>query len=67
MKKYTRETITDFGESITQSVATPAKKDLLEMDETSGELTRKDEEMSLSRNNPIVIRVLLTPCCRLTL
>ena len=44
MTEYIKEAITDFGENISRSVATPAKKDLFEIDETSGELTMKDKE-----------------------
>ena len=44
MKEYIKEAIADFGENISKIAATPAKKDLFDIDETSGELTTKDRE-----------------------
>ena len=44
MTEYIKEAITDFGENISRSVATPANKDLFEIDKPSGDLTMKNKE-----------------------
>jgi hypothetical protein len=44
MKDYIKEAIDEFGEDITRSAATPAKRDLFDIDENSGELTKVEGE-----------------------
>jgi hypothetical protein len=44
MKDYIKEAIADFGESITRTATTPAKKTFFEIDESSGALTEADRE-----------------------
>ncbi len=44
MKDYIKEAIADFGEDVTQEAVTPAKRELFDIDETSGPLTTKDRE-----------------------
>ena len=44
MKDYIKDAIADFGESITRSATSPAKKNLFKIDEESGPLTNKDKE-----------------------
>jgi hypothetical protein len=44
MKEYIKEAIDDFGEDIIRSAATPAKKNLFDVDETAEPLTRKKRE-----------------------
>ncbi len=39
MKDYIKESIAEFGESIVRNAATPARKDLFDINEESGELT----------------------------
>ncbi len=39
MKDYIKESIAEFGESIVRTAATPARKDLFDINEKSGELT----------------------------
>jgi hypothetical protein len=45
MKDHIKEAISDFPEDMTRSAATPAKKDLLDIDETSGLLTPAQSEI----------------------
>ena len=45
MKEYIKEAISDFGQEITRSATTPAKRDLFEINEDSGDLTEKDREI----------------------
>jgi hypothetical protein len=45
MREYIKEAITDFGESITKSATTPAKKNLFEIDEESEKLTINNSEI----------------------
>jgi hypothetical protein len=44
MKEYIKEAIADFGEDITRTAATPAKKNLFDIDESAAPLSRKDAE-----------------------
>jgi hypothetical protein len=44
MKDYLKEAIADFGEDIVKSAATPAKRDLFEIDENSPVLTTEKRE-----------------------
>jgi hypothetical protein len=44
MKEYIKEAIAYFGEAITRFATTPAKKNLFEIDEDSGELSHDDRE-----------------------
>jgi hypothetical protein len=44
MKEYIKEAIDDFGEDIIRSAATPAKKNLFDVDETAEPLSRKKRE-----------------------
>ncbi len=44
MKEYIKEAIDDFGEDIIRSAATPAKKNLFDVDETAELLSRKKSE-----------------------
>jgi hypothetical protein len=41
MEEYVKEAIEDFGEDVSKNVATPAKKDLFEIDEQSPKLDKK--------------------------
>jgi hypothetical protein len=45
MKEYIKEAIVDFGEDITRSASTPAKKNLFEIDEESEALTTDRKEI----------------------
>jgi hypothetical protein len=45
MKDYVEEAISDFGEDITKSATTPAKRDLFEVNEASEELTNEKSEV----------------------
>jgi hypothetical protein len=45
MKDYIKEATANFGKDITPSAATPAKKDLFEIDENSGALMDAHSEM----------------------
>jgi hypothetical protein len=45
MKDYIKEAIADFGEDITRSATTPAKKNLFELSEDSGALTDGDRDI----------------------
>jgi hypothetical protein len=45
MKDYVKEAISDFGEDITKSATTPAKRDLFEINEGSKELTIEKSEV----------------------
>jgi hypothetical protein len=45
MKEYIKEAIADFGDDITRTAATPAKKNLFDIDETADPLSRKDGEI----------------------
>ena len=45
MKEYIKEAISDFGEDITRNAATPAKRDLFEIDEESEELSDDKQEI----------------------
>jgi hypothetical protein len=44
MKDYIKEAIRDFGEDITTTATSPARKNLFEIDETSGALTGDDRD-----------------------
>jgi hypothetical protein len=44
MKDYIKEAIRDFGEDITTTATSPARKNLFEIDETSGKLTGDDRD-----------------------
>jgi hypothetical protein len=44
MKEYIKEVIADFGDKITQSAATPAKKNLFEIDKASKPLSQEDSK-----------------------
>jgi hypothetical protein len=44
MKEYIKEAIDDFGEDIVRSAATPAKKNLFDVDENAEPLSRKKSE-----------------------
>jgi hypothetical protein len=44
LKDYIKEAIADFGESITRSATTPAKKNLFQIDEESGPLTNREKK-----------------------
>jgi hypothetical protein len=44
VKDYLKEAIADFGEDIVKSAATPAKRDLFEIDENSPALTTEKRE-----------------------
>ena len=45
MKEYIKEAISDFGQEITRSATSPAKRDLFEIKEESRDLTEKDREI----------------------
>jgi hypothetical protein len=45
MKDYIKEAIADFGEDITRTVATPAKKNLFDTDNNGERLTRHNSEI----------------------
>jgi hypothetical protein len=45
MKDYIKEAIAAFGDDITRSAATPAKKNLFDIDETAGLLSHQDSEI----------------------
>jgi hypothetical protein len=44
VKDYIKEAIVDFGEDITRTAATPAKKNLFESNETDKRLSRNDSD-----------------------
>ena len=45
MKECNKEAISDFGQEITRLATSPAKRDLFEINEDSGDLTEKDHEI----------------------
>ena len=44
MKEYIKEAINNIGQDITQSATNPAKRNLFEIDENSGDLTEQDHD-----------------------